>query len=417
MQVKLKKEHIDKIEMLIFFSTLIWVFGNLRNKIIDVGILGSWVVITAILLLKYKKKILEVFKKYKFIYLFSLLAGVSIIWSYDKMETVESFLFLFFMLNTFIYYCERWDKKKVLIYANRLAGAIVLINVVAVIFFRSTSVDVNWRGFESWLGIYDHKNTLGKVSIIFILLAVQNIDLKAIKIKEVFSGKINIFKENEFLTKNDVYITIINIIVPSIFIVFSKSSTALGILLILFVLLVVRNLRFNDLIFGASVVFLLAYNFILNNPVSKYLIEDVLNRNITLTGRTYIWEYTGEMIRNNLFFGKGYFHLWDSNIPGILNVFEKYGKEISNAHNAFYDTFARIGILGFILLILIFVEIFMKARKQRNIEIEIALIGVFLVNLFETSILMKTSWDFFLIILVGSLVLNRGEKNEDSILE
>lgn len=407
---------IQKYEYFLFIGTLIWMFGDLRNKILDVLVLLIWLLITFIMVYRNRENLVDIIKKYKFFYIFMAIAGLSILWAYDKKESFESIVYLVTMLNAFIYFCEKMGQNEILKTTNKVITFIIFINIIFLIFVPDKAIQTNWRGFSTWKGIYIHKNTLGRFAIISILIAIQSIKLNSIKIKEYFKKnnlRFGVFREELKLSKIEKISIIINIIVPIIFVIFSKSSTSLGVLLIIFGILLISNININKIVFSCGIVFIFAYHFIINNPISKYFIVDVLGRNLTLTGRTYIWEYTFDMIKKNPIFGYGYFHLWDSNLPGVQNVFERYGKVVSNAHNAFYDTFARIGILGFITLILIFVTLFIKAVKKKNIQATVLLIGILLINTFETAILLKNSYDFFALILIATVLLRSGEKYEN----
>lgn len=84
------------------------------------------------------------------------------------------------------------------------------------------------------------------------------------------------------------------------------------------------------------------------------IIESLLNRDVTLTNRTFIWDAAMKVIRTSPVFGDGLRALEDSKL--VVGGFQA-----SHAHNAFLDILMKCGIVGAALLVLI---VYLCMRQQ-----------------------------------------------------
>ena len=115
------------------------------------------------------------------------------------------------------------------------------------------------------------------------------------------------------------------------------------------------------IIFGMWFILSEAY---INNPIVVWIIEDVLGKNINLTGRISIYRLLPELVMRQ--WGVGYGYNNDT-------IFRNIG--LYHAHNSFLQIMLDYGLGGFILWILFLVSVFRKATANVNSVVRIGLVG------------------------------------------
>jgi len=164
----------------------------------------------------------------------------------------------------------------------------------------------------------------------------------------------------------------------------SKLYTVISvfILLILGVVLVKTNQRLQIMLNVTE-----NYNKIINNP----------NTYKESTGlRILSWNATIDAIKENPIFGVGTGDIK----PVLLKKYEdlNYQKNIEikmNVHNQFLETWLGQGVVGFILLLLVFIIPFIEAIKRKNIILQAFLLLVFINFLFESMLNTQAGTIFF----------------------
>ena len=141
-------------------------------------------------------------------------------------------------------------------------------------------------------------------------------------------------------------------------------------------------------------------------PFLKDFITKVLNRDVTFTGRTYIWSYGVAMVKESPIIGHG-FRTWVNISPEVL---------VGHAHNYLLDK-AVVG--GIPMLLIVFVTHFELIRgtfKQKNSIYKIALLGL-LFGIFLTYI-TESYFRFYRFLIVFALMYNLdtilGNKKEEN---
>jgi exopolysaccharide production protein ExoQ len=130
------------------------------------------------------------------------------------------------------------------------------------------------------------------------------------------------------------------------------------------------------------------------------IVAPILGRDATLTGRTdLIWSELIPISLRNPFFGVGYGAFW------IRPIFEF---PINQAHNGYLDVFIELGWVGLILLTILIVSFFKKAKEEFELDPDWAclrlafLLMILLHNITETSFLRSTilMWNMLVFLMV-----------------
>ena len=182
-----------------------------------------------------------------------------------------------------------------------------------------------------------------------------------------------------YMFKNKKYVRPILLIVISVLtIVLAGGSTPLGSLIasigvvILYLLLQKFNIKtkhLNLILFILAVAFCIFILFFFVGGKFKlidFIIEKVLNRNTTFTGRFPIWAKAEEMILNNPIFGYG----------REVQIEATPGWFLTHAHNTYLTNLVFTGLIGFIPFMIMNVMIVNKLDKQRNCLLKYILAGL-----------------------------------------
>ena len=182
------------------------------------------------------------------------------------------------------------------------------------------------------------------------------------------------------------------------------------VLTILFYLLLrlLRNKKKLSLVycFGFLILIALSINLINGNLLNLFSgLFELLNKDITLTGRTIIWENAIYVAKNYFLFGFGYVN--DGNIIS-------YHNGLWQAHNTILQSMCECGIFGTLtLFMMIFKQGFPNKIDNKKINsLNVAIIFSFLIMMM-TEITYYYPIFIFIIFLIGNNYKKLGEIKDD----
>ncbi|WEM41574.1 O-antigen ligase family protein [Photobacterium sp. DA100] len=267
----------------------------------------------------------KVFINHKAILILLIYVFLSFIWSYDKISTLKASMFLF--LSTIL--------LMGLLYKNQLRNsAYALKNYFLTVVFLSSIfyfVGIGQMGepYPGVLnGIFPHKNILGRVCAIGVIF---------------FGCYWYSYRKNK---------DILYLLFCFAFLILSESKGAISILVIsIIVFFLVYNSYKGSLIKKIASITIIVSSFILISYVltNAEVILELLGKDITLTGRTFLWDLALEYLRDQYIFGYGYDVFWTSVIDyNKLTAYEIYW-EAPHAHNGYLDLLLDVGFIGLLL--------------------------------------------------------------------
>ena len=120
---------------------------------------------------------------------------------------------------------------------------------------------------------------------------------------------------------------------------------------------IVYNIYAFIVLIACSILFAIFYPFILQIPFVQYIIVDLLGEDLTLTGRTYIYDAVMNVIELNPLWGMG-----------IGNSYQllSYLYRIPNAQNGFINLFLEQGAIGCTLTMIITLYLINKQKKEKH---------------------------------------------------
>ena len=271
-------------------------------------------------------------------------------------------------------------------------SVLVYINLFSVIIFKDGMYVNSTVGYtENW--ILGYRN----LHILYILPAI------------LVSFINSYYKEGKLTIRN--YILLIASYL-SIYLV--KSGTSLIGMTIIVGLLILNNifkkiklLNIKNYFLAYIILFLAIVIFRIQN-LFEYIIVDILNRDLTLTGRIYIWDYVIEFIKERPILGYG---VEDS----ILRLNKTSFMVSTHAHDQILEIIYKSGIVGssiyFIILIKSIIELY-KYKESKIAQILSIVMFAYLFMMLTEFFSLDLIMFLFVFCLDIKFFAKEGENNE-----
>lgn len=349
---------------------------------------------TSILLVLVRWRLsLLVARRYFFIWMLTGLALYSFLWSDYPDIILDKNREIMQMTSFAFYMASRYTLLDQVYLLATAFGLCQIFNIAYAVALPSLGTHRGGAHAGSWRGFFDHKNVLGRFSvlsaIVFFILIFQKKSIRKVSIVFLLLSTFLVLSTTSMSALGN----LVGLLGAFLFFRFNKWKGKKNILLI-------------DII---SLLFLLFYVIVINNWDAIFL---SLGRDPTLTGRTYIWAYALERLPERPWLGFGRSVFFDPSTGYILG-FSKYIKAYlpPHAHNGFVDLLLEVGIIGLIVFLLSWIQTFrsylIKARTQdETLYLLPVLFMTFLIiyNMTESILLRGSSiyWILFLMLVFSS---------------
>lgn len=310
---------------------------------------------------------------YSFIILFSAVINNNITMG----MIYTNFVYIGFII--YINYCMK-DFKNFINALNILFTLLIIYNLILAIFSQSSYMYIGYQGSQKvFVGTFESRNGISMVmipAIAFILIRSEYI--------------------YEKVRNKDILLCFMVLII----ILLSKSSTGfiVGSLLVIYVLLLKKikiNININKLMSIYTIIYTQVVIFRIQETVFRGFIENTLQKNVTLTGRTLIWDFIMKIIPNSLIFGYGRNDIIAQN--AII-------RDVTEAHNGLLEILLCTGIIGLFVFILILLNSFRalnKSNSKISYILSMAIFLYFCIALTESAF-TYTKIGFWILIIISS---------------
>jgi len=315
----------------------------------------------------------------------TLLAPISLTWSFAPGLTARRSLFLLGSMLLGIYLGEKLSIEQLL---HRLAQALcVLIAASILLYFISPSFVIDYAAYDgAWKGLTNNKNTFGW----YMSLAVAVLVLVRFR--------------------HFCWLRYVFLLSAAVLLLLSRSATSLvGCVLMVSMIPLWRVIRA-----GAKtrrLVYVLMFAAICTGIcliwTEQEMLLRVLGRDSTFTGRTDLWNLVLPAIAKHPIVGYGYGAFWSEMNNEVLNIHIASRWLPMGAHNGYLELCLAFGILGLPLLIYVMWRSFrmasdyMKTNDQYFSVWQITYLLLFLFhNLFESHLLETRSLEFLLFVAI-----------------
>lgn len=342
------------------------------------------------------------------IFLIFLYCGVSIVWSDVPYASLKAWIKVMIIpLMALIILTEQNPIESLKTVIKRMAYILIPLSIVLIKFFplygRSYSPH---SGTPFYGGVASYKNGLGVLCMITGLFLAWDL-IKMLRNKFPHSNKMPLL----------INFVLIGMIIWLLIMANSATAVAsyiigISILIALELPFVKSNIR-NMNVFVFFLLFLALLIFLVFNA-SESLVRS-LGRDMTLTGRTVIWQKVLSIDINPII-GTGYASFWLGERGEFL--LDLNWQRLTQAHNGYIETYLNLGMIGLFLLIMVIVSAYRKAKNTllsdfQYGKLQLMYLVVFLLNnVTEASFVIKSSIWFMFVLL--SLQYSKTEEHGNS---
>lgn len=283
--------------------------------------------------------VLAAMRREKYLLGFLLWISVSVLWSADPALSARRSISLTLTTAFAFFLVVRFPLRDILALSIAAFGTGTLFSYVLILGFPAAGVS---RG--GWIGMFDNKNSLGRHEVLAtVVFLVGAACLRRWRVPILFLA------------------------CASITLVFGAgSATAIvGLLAVLGNFVVFRMFRAKDTLFGAVGLSLVSTGVAAVAVAYGNLsvLTRLLGKDITLTGRTQLWEIVWLTIGDRPFTGHG----WDAYWTGFHGPSHEVWIEAPwlppHAHNALLDYLLVIGIPGALLFVALFLRATVRSTR------------------------------------------------------
>lgn len=368
--------------------------GNIILQVLWLGIY----IITFILILLRLRKVIRIAFKDKPLWTLVGLAFVSTIWSDVPWVTLRCSMALLGTTVFGIYLASRYSWQEILKLLVLTLGLIAILSLGFALLWPQYGIQHDHFGI-AWRGVYIHKNLLGNFMVLAALASF------------LFASS---YRKGRLLGS-------LIFVLSVVLLLLSKSKTALIILIILlFLFLIIQILR-GRYMRSVPARILLIFSVGSLAVCSVYnldIIFNILGRDTTLTGRTFLWQTAWGMLHKHPWLGYGYNAFWFGKDGPSNLIWQSLGWRPDNAHNGYLDLWLQLGFLGMVFFAISFITNLFRAinlvrRENGWAEMFPLLFLTFMMihNITESTILFRNQIFWILYVLLSVKLRSGYEKD------
>ena len=357
--------------------------------------------ITFLLIVIHQDKIIDALIKNWTIFTLTGIAIISVTWSSIPTLTQSHSVALFGSSLFGLYIGSRYNFRDQLRLLGWSFAIIIMMSFLFATVFPKYGMMPIGIHEGAWRGIYVHKNILGKVmvisTIVFWLLASN-------------------YDEKPWITKA----AMVGLGLSFCLLILSKSSSSMiNCIIILSLIPLYKALRWRYYLTIITTIVISSSLFWFINTNIETLLE-LIDKDVTLSGRTNMWPYILYMLQEHPWLGYGYNGFWnDWNSPGAY-IWYAIVWEAPNSHNGLLDLWLELGLLGVIVFLIGFVQTlrrgiaeFRSNTSEESIWALLYLTNLVMSNLTESSLLNRNDIFWLLYVTISfSLFINPSKKSK-----
>lgn len=365
------------------------------NTVMQVLWLAVFLITFIILLLRLRQVVRIAFQD-KCLWFLVGLSFLSAFWSAIPLVTLRNSAALLGTTLLGVYLASRYTRQELVKLLLWALGLIAVLSLVFSLLWPQYGIQ-HYSFGTAWRGVYIHKNLLGNF---MVLASITSFIYAVSHRKKRLAGSL-------------VFVISITLLL------LSTSKTALAILFILlFLLAIMRILRLHYM--QSKQVLILVILSVSGLAVWLAYNMDVvfywLGRDMTLTGRTYLWQAVWEMIQRQPWLGYGYNAFWSG--PENSYIWQRLHWRPDNAHNGYLDLWLQLGLPGLVLFTVSVIVNLLKAitlahRENGWVPMFPLLFLTFMMlhNITESTILFRNQI-FWILYVTNSLQLRAGHEKD-----
>ena len=342
------------------------------------------------LLTYYWKGFLYISSKSIFQLLLLIIILFSVLWSADMGASLTLIrgLLRIYLLATYL--AMRYTFKEQIRFIAFALGTTTVLSIIFPLIPGFGGIHTTPELAGMWAGIFGHKNELGYMMAwsagISLHLALSESRYRWLRLT-IFGLAICLIILSRSTTSLMIVLTMISLL--PLYKLSANNNYKLQIIMISFVLMVL--VTGSILIFG-----------------NAEAIIGTSGKDLTLNGRTDLWEPVLNQILKRPLFGYGYAAFWTSSFASNIRLTYEWA---SNSHNGFFEIMLDLGIVGFSIFAIGFIRFFFMAiyrvvfiAKKPEDYLPMQMITILIIVNISEARLLTPSWNWFMY-LTTSLTL------------
>lgn len=406
MIIKLTRNQLNSLEIVVVIFWLSTITNIQIPSFVDSIIKLMSYVLVALLVMNRFQRVAYFATRDIFLLLLTVLAAFSYFWSVLPGDTMTAIKALLRNSVFAAYFAMRFNLKEQMKVITIVLSIGVILSLLAGLLIPSYGIAPYEHG-TAWRGIYEHKNFLARMMGLsaqtFLLLAIYKKKfLKISCLGLILSLMLLLLSQG----KSSLLIFLISLLILPLYITINKSYK-LQTLIYIF-----------SLIFGSIFLTLIISNW-------ETIIVDILGKNLTLNGRTFIWQrIISQVISAKFWGGYGYAAFWgsDDSFQAVRGTWAGVALQEEggfHAHSGYIDLFSQLGMIGLLLFLLSFVytvhNVIKLLRLTKNIEAFwslqfLAFIFLLNINITQTIMMPHLFWVIYMSISLSTIVENERYK-------
>lgn len=205
-------------------------------------------------------------------------------------------------------------------------------------------------------------------------------------------------KQTEKVGKGIVFVALIGLTLCSTIFVDCNTGIVSVTIFIIFSLIARKKYTFFikpqvfSVVLLSTILFVIVYSVFLDTPIVKFVVQEVFNRDMSLTGRTDIYKLLGNALTNKIWTGYGY---------GINYNVSKALFNYDNTQNGLMEWVLQVGIIGTGFLIFFLYVLFYRISKAKPSSVIIPILSF--IYALTIIAMIEISLDLFYFMAIGLL--------------
>jgi exopolysaccharide production protein ExoQ len=333
--------------------------------------------ITFLLLVLRWRRVINVVNSDKYMWVLVFLPLISMLWSFDNSATLKDSFTIIGSSIFGLYLATRYSIKQQLELLAIAGITSMFLSTIFAVLLPSYGIMTDLHA-GAWRGIHTHKNGLGQImglsSLVFIVIILDN-------------------KKNYYLW--------LGLMMSVTLLVLSRSTASMTNAFFVtpfFVILNALRLRYKLMIPTLLAIIIISSALSIWISDNAATLAGSVGKDMTLTGRTAVWEFVGDMVQKQPWLGYGYSGFWKGLDGPSAYVWRATQWNPTHPHNGLLQIWLDLGLLGVTIYLIVFWRYFIRAiayvRSTTKIEglwPMLYLIYVVLLNLTESSLFTSNS--------------------------
>jgi exopolysaccharide production protein ExoQ len=317
---------------------------NLVNQLVY----SSLFLLSGISLFPKRSLAIRIFRKEKYLGLFLVWSLMTVSWSELPFVSLKRWIQTFGMVIIFVSAFLRFrSEEEAFRYVRAILIAYIPLSLLSILLVPGAT-DLK---YEAWRGLASHKNMLGQVSLLSLIVwscAVFNPGYDRKMLGLLYVG------------------------LSCVLLVGSRSATSIvtGVMLLLLAIVHYAEKKIARPVVGPYISSMLVFSCLISACLLLYLSPDIapsmsefIGKHSSIVVRADLWSGIWEVVKKHWFLGCGFQGFWVVDNPAIMGIYEELQWISPHAHQGYLEILNETGIIGFTLFL------FMTVRYFYNVSI------------------------------------------------